>query len=438
MSNHATHFEENRLPQQTLLERILDRDNLKQAWARVRANKGSAGIDGMSVTDFPKFSQVHMLRIMDQIREGRYAPAPVKRVWIPKPDGSKRPLGIPTVLDRVIQQAIAQVLSPLFDADFSESSYGFRYGRQAHTAVERISEASQECYKWGIDCDLKGYFDTVNHDLLIDQLKQRVAEKPVLRLIGKYLRAGVRLEDGTTEKTLKGVPQGGPLSPLLANIMLDPLDKKIEAMGLPFARYADDFLIVTRSKTRAIEVMAEVKEYVEGRLKLMVNQDKSKVAPLGECCFLGFNVRGKQIRRTEKAAARFKTRIQEITSRSRGVSMKRRLLELKRYCVGWFHYFKIGLPYKEVREWDGWIRRRIRLCYWKDWKVPRKRRRMLIKLGVPPEEVKKASRSRKGYWRMSQNSLVRLALNNVYLTNQGVPSMRELWVRFKYGDKAKV
>lgn len=209
-------------------------------------------------------------------------------------------------------------------------------------------------------------------------------------------------------------------------------------MGFPFARYADDFLIVTRSKAGALEVMAEVKEYVEGRLKLLVNQDKSKVAPLGECAFLGFIVRGKQIRRTDTAAKRFKSRIQKITARSRGVSMRQRLLELKRYCVGWFHYFKIGLPYKEVREWDGWIRRRIRLCYWKDWKLPRKRRRMLIKLGISPEEVKKASRARKGYWRMSRNSLVSIALNNTYLTKQGVPSIRELWVRFKYGDQASV
>ena len=438
MNHHAAHFEENRLPQQTQLEQILDRGNLEQAWARVRSNKGAAGIDGMSVADFPAFSQVHMLRIIDQIREGRYAPAPVKRVWIPKPDGTKRPLGIPTVLDRVIQQAIAQVLGPLFDVDFSESSFGFRYGRQAHAAVERISEASKAGYRWGVDCDLKGYFDTVNHDLLIAQLRQRIHDKRVLRLIGKYLRAGVRLADGTTEKTLKGVPQGGPLSPLMANVMLDPLDKKIEAMGLPFARYADDFLVVTRSKTRALEVMEELREYVEGRLKLLVNQDKSKVAPLDECAFLGFTVKGKQIRLSDKAAKRFKSRIQKITSRSRGISMKQRLLELKRYCVGWFHYFKIGLPFKEVREWDGWIRRRVRLCYWKDWKVPRKRRRLLIKLGVSPEEVKMASRSRKGYWRMSQNSLVRLALNNTYLKEQGVPSMRELWVRFKYGDKARI
>ena len=365
MNNRAAPSEENRLPQQTLLEQILDRDNLERAWVRVRANNGAAGIDAMTVSDFPRFSQVHMERIMEQIRGGCYAPAAVKRVWIPKPDGTKRPLGIPTVLDRVIQQALAQVLGPLFDADFSERSYGFRYGRQAHAAVQRIKEASQQGYKWGVDCDLKSYFDTVNHDLLIHQLRGRISDKRVLRLIGKYLRAGVRHEDGSTEKTTKGVPQGGPLSPLLANIMLDPLDKKIEAMGYPFARYADDFLIVTRTKAEALEAMAQVREYVEARLKLLVNQDKSKVAELGQCSFLGFNIRGHQIQRTEKAASRFKSRIQAITSRSRGISMGRRLLELKRYCVGWFNYFKIGLPFKEARHWDGWIRRRVRLCYCK-------------------------------------------------------------------------
>jgi len=196
------------------------------------------------------------------------------------------------------------------------------------------------------------------------QLSQRVNDKRVLNLIGKYLRAGVRHQDGSTEKTERGVPQGGPLSPLLANIMLDPLDKMIEAMGLPFARYADDFLIVTKTKAEALAAMATVEDYVEGRLKLLVNRDKSKVAPLGECDFLGFNIRGKRIRRTEKAARRFKLRIQEITARSRGISMGQRLLELKRYCVGWFHYFKIGLSFAEVLQWDQWIRRRVRLCYW--------------------------------------------------------------------------
>lgn len=358
MGNQAPASEENGVPQPSLLEAILDRGNLERAWQRVRTNKGKPGMDGMSVAAFPAFARANMPRIIEWIREGRYKPAPVKRVWIPKPDGTKRPLGVPTVLDRVIQ-------------------------------------------------------------------------------LGKYLRSGVRHGDGSTEKTERGVPQGGPLSPLLANVMLDPLDKTIEAMGLPFARYADDFLIVTRTKAEALAAMAQVEAYVEGRLKLLVNRGKSKVAPLGECDFLGFNIRGKRIRRTEKAAKRFKLRIQEVTSRSRGISMGQRLVELRGYCVGWFHYFKTGLPYAEVLQWDQWIRRRIRLCYWKDWKRPRKRRRMLIKLGISPEEVKLASRSRKGYWRMSSNSLVQIALNNDYLAEQGVPSMRELWVCFKYGDQAK-
>jgi len=438
MDNRETSSEENGVPQQSLLEAILDRGNLMEAWKRVRANKGAPGMDGMSVEEFPAFARAQMPRVMEWIRQGRYKPAPVKRVWRPKPDGTQRPLGVPTVLDRVIQQAIAQVLGPLFEVDFSESSFGFRPGRQAKAAVERISEAAGQGYMWGVDCDLKSYFDTVNHDLLMHRLSRKLGDKMVLRLIGKYLRAGVRHEDGSTEKTVCGVPQGGPLSPLLANIMLDPLDKRIEAMGLPFARYADDFLIVAKTKAEALMAMAAVKDYVEGRLKLIVNEDKSKVAPLGECDFLGFNVRGRRIRRTDKAAKRFKFRIQEITSRSRGVSMRKRIGELQRYCRGWFHYFKIGLSYAEVRQWDQWIRRRIRLCYWKDWKVPRKRRRMLIRLGVDPKEVKKASRSRKGYWRMSNNSLVRLALNNAYLQEQGLPSMRDLWVVFKYGDQAKL
>jgi len=436
VSNRAASFAENQVPQENLLERILDLGNIELAWKRVRSNNGAPGIDNMSVAEFPAFARVHLHRILAQIREGRYAPAPVRRAWIIKPDGGERPLGIPTVLDRVIQQAIAQILNPIFDVEFSDSSYGFRYGRQAHAAVERLSQASQEGYRWGVDCDLKSYFDMVNHDLLMRQLGRRVRDKRVLALIGKYLRAGIRHDDGSTEKTLKGVPQGGPLSPLLANIMLDPLDRKIEAMHLPFARYADDFLILARTKAEALSAMAKVREYVEGGLKLLVNNDKSRVAPLKECSFLGFCIQGKKIRRTDKAARRFKLRIQEITARSRGISMRQRLLELRRYCVGWFHYFKPGLLYKEVVQWDQWIRRRVRLCYWKDWKRPRTRRRMLIKLGVPKDQVKLASRSRKGYWRMSRNSLVNLALNNRYLETQGVRSLSKLWVTFKYGGNA--
>jgi len=438
MSDPNSTAEENRSPQASLLDQIVDPANLQRAWERVRANKGAPGFDGMSIKDFPKFAADHLPRIVAQIREGRYAPATVRRVWIPKPNGEKRPLGIPTVLDRVVQQAIAQALSPIFDVGFSEQSYGFRMGKQAHAAIEHLRVHSQQGYRWGVDCDLKSYFDTVNHELLMREIRKRISDKRVLKLIRKYLRAGVRHEDGTTEKSQAGVPQGGPLSPLLANIMLDPLDKLIESIGLPFARYADDFLILAKTKEDAQEAMSRVEEFLECHLRLLVNQDKRQVAPLKECSFLGFRIHGKKVQRTDNAAQRFRMRIREITSRSRGVSLSTIFTELRRYCTGWFHYFKIGLSYKELYDWDQWIRRRVRLCHWKQWKLPRKRRRELIQRGIAPERVKLATRSRKGYWRTAGNSLLQIALNNDYLKSQGLPSLRDLWLVFKYEDKAQL
>ena len=437
MSGHAPDSAENEVPQDDLLERVLEASNLNAAWKRVKANRGAPGIDGMSIGEFPGFARAHMERLKEQMREGRYRPAAVRRVWIPKPNGEERPLGIPTVLDRAVQQALAQILGPIFDADFSEESYGFRPGRRACDAVERIGEHSQRGYRWGVECDLKSFFDVVSHDLLMRRIGLKVRDKRVLRLIGKYLRAGVRLEDGTTEKPPRGVPQGGPLSPLLANIMLDPLDKLIEEMGLPFVRYADDFLVLAKSKSEAQAALVELKRHVEGKLKLLINEDKTRVAPLGECEFLGFVVRGKRIRISEKSRQRFLRRIRQETSRRLGISMEARLASLKKYCVGWFHYFKIGFLYKDARAWDGWIRRRIRMCYWKMWKLPRMRRRMLIKLGVEPSEVKKASRSRKGYWRLSMHPYVRYALSNAWLEEQGAPSLCKLWIGFYYKDQAK-
>lgn len=436
MSNHALKSEEHGLPQADLLEQVLEHENLTRAWKRVRSNRGAPGIDGMTLERFPEFAREHLQRICDQIRQGRYAPAAVRRVWIPKPNGDLRPLGIPTVLDRVIQQAVAQVLGPIFDADFSEYSYGFRLRRRAHDAIQHLSKTSQDGNRWGVECDLKGFFDEVNHDLLMHQVGLKVRDKRLLRLIGKYLRAGVKHENGQTDKTLKGVPQGGPLSPLLANIMLNPLDRLIESMGLAFVRYADDFLILARDRARAQYALERVREYVQSSLKLLVNEDKSSTAPIRDCEILGFKVAGKQIRASEKAIKRFKQRIVEITSRSRGVSMWQRIRELKLYCTGWFHYFKLGLSYKQMKAWDSWIRRRIRLCYWKDWKRPGKRRRMLIKLGIDKDRVKLASRSRKGYWRMSANSIVQQALTDDWLAEQGVTSMTQMWIRFKYGERA--
>ena len=276
--------------ERTMIEDILEPENLAAAWKRVKANKGAPGIDGMTVEDFPAFARVHWPRIASAIREGTYRPAPVKRVWIPKPDGSQRPLGIPTVLDRVIQQAIAQVLGPLFEADFSEHSYGYRPGRSAHQAVAAMETGWQEGRRHAVECDLKSFFDTVNHDRLMNALRRKVRCPRVLGLIRRYLMAGVVLPDGTREATPQGVPQGGQLSPLLANIALDPLDKKLEARGHQFARYADDFIVLVKSANAAKRVLAALIRFSEGRLGLVVNRAKSRAAPLKQCAFLGYQI----------------------------------------------------------------------------------------------------------------------------------------------------
>jgi RNA-directed DNA polymerase len=319
--------------ERTMIEEILEPENLAQAWKRVKANRGAPGIDGMTVEDFPAFAREHWPRIASAIREGNYRPAPVRRVWIPKPDGTERPLGIPTVLDRVIQQAVAQVLGPLFEAGFSEHSHGlpaampvraspwrdaaiaasaFRPGRSAHKAVAMMEESWKEGRRHAVECDLKSFFDRVNHDRLMNALLAKVRCPRVLGLIRRYLLAGVELPDGTREATPQGVPQGGPLSPLLANIALDPLDKELESRGLKFARYADDFIVTVKSKKAAERVMASLIRFIEGRLQLEVNRAKSRAAPLKSCEFLGYrlNSRGK-LAWTDKAHHRFKERVRE-------------------------------------------------------------------------------------------------------------------------------
>ena len=420
------------------MESVLDPVNMEMAWKRVKRNKGAPGIDGMTVGDFPDFAREHWERIASQLRKGIYHPAPVRRVFIPKPDGTERPLGIPTVLDRVIQQAIAQVLTPLWDGEFSESSFGFREGRNAHQAVRLVEEAWKLKRRHAVDCDLKAFFDTVKHDPLLAQLREKIGGGKLLRLIGRYLRAGVRLPDGTREATPLGVPQGGPLSPLLANIVLDPLDKELTRRGHVFARYADDFLILVKSAKAAQRVMESVKTYIEVKLKLVVNRTKSKCAPLAECEFLGFKIskQGK-VKWTSKSMTRYKQKVKEITRRNRGASAEDVIVELRRYVTGWTNYFGISHTYREVLELDEWMRRRVRLYYWKQWKRPRTRRRNLLKLGANPKKVHMATRSRKGYWRMSRNKIVHQCLNNRWLKEQGVPEMREIWIKLHYGDKSR-
>ena len=415
-----------------LFERVLDSANMALAWKQVKANKGAPGIDGMTIDDFPAFARQHWERIRSQLSEGTYRPAPVRRVFIPKPDGSQRPLGVPTVLDRVIQQAIAQVLTPLYDGEFSPHSYGFRAGRNAHQAVRHVEAGWKLKRRHAVDCDLKAFFDTVNHDRLLTQLRDKIGGGKLLQLIGRYLRAGVELPDGSREATPLGVPQGGPLSPLLAKLIrspppgsltpsgqpvgcpsrgcrrrsavLDPLDKELERRRHHFARYADDFIILVKSAKAAVRVMGSVIHYVEKKLGLIVNQTKSKSGKLSETTFLGFQISAQgKVKWSAKASQRFKQRVREITKRNRGQNVPFVINELRRYVRGWMNYFGISHTYREVLELDEWMRRRVRLYHWKQWQRPRARRRNLIRLGINPSEVYRASRSRKGYWRMSQN-----------------------------------
>ncbi len=423
-----------RAQDQSMMEQILDPENLNAAWKRVKANQGAPGIDGMSIAQFPAFCREHWERIRSELSKGTYHPAAVRRVFIPKPDGTERPLGVPTVLDRVIQQAVAQILTPLFDGGFSQHSYGFREGRNAHQALRTVEAGWSEGRRYAVDCDLKSFFDTVNHERLMQELRRKVKDAQVLKLISSYLRAGVVLPDGSREETPLGVPQGGPLSPLLANIVLNPLDKELEKRGHRFARYADDFMVLVKSAKAAQRVMKSLTRFVEGELKLVVNREKSRTAPLKQCAFLGFQIgtRGKVVW-TKKAQQRFKLRVREITSRNRGHRVRDVIHELRLYARGWMNYFGLSHSYKVLLELEEWMRRRVRLYYWKSWKQPRTRRRHLIALGIKPEKVKLASRSRKGYWRMSGNSIVQMALTNNYLLEQGVPDLRSIWIEIHYG-----
>jgi len=418
------------------VECVVKRDNILSAWKQVRANKGAPGIDGITIEEFPEYAHENWKGIKQSLLKGEYRPSPVKRVEIPKDSGGTRPLGIPTVMDRVIQQAICQILSPVFDPHFSESSFGFRPNRSAHQAVKKVLNDIQKGYRYAVDIDLEKFFDTVDHDTLMNRVARKVRDKGILRLIGKYLRAGV-VVDGRLNQTSKGVPQGGPLSPLLSNILLDDLDKELEKRGHRFARYADDLTILVKSERAAYRVMVSISRYLEKKLKVKVNKDKSRVVKAEESSFLGFTFTSKRLTVSDKSFARLKSELRRLSGRSWGVSMGRRYGELRTYLFGWMNYFGIALKYNDAVETDHWLRRRIRMCYWKQWRRCRRRIGNLIQLGSPKYQAILTGLSRKGYWHLAKTLSTNMGLSNAYLEKQGLVSIRTLWIGIHYPAKAR-
>jgi RNA-directed DNA polymerase len=418
------------------VEGVVKRENRLRAWKQVKANKGAPGIDKISVEEFPKFAQENWEGIKQSLRTGEYQPSAVKRVEIPKDRGGTRNLGIPNVLDRVIQQAISQVLTPVFDPHFSESSFGFRPGRSAHQAVRKVWKDIGEGYRYAGDIDLEKFFDTVDHDVLMNRVSRRIKNKGLLRLVGRYLRCGV-VVNGRLNQAARGVPQGGPLSPMLSNILLDDLDKELEKRGHRFARYADDLIILVKSERAAHRVIARISRFLESKLKVKVNRDKSKVLRAQDRSFLGFTFPRMKRTATEKAIHGFKTKLRRLTGRSWGVSRQHRYASLLLYTRGGMNYFGVGMRYNDAVELDHWLRRRIRLCYWKQWRRARRRIGELIKLGSARYQAILTGLSRKGYGHLAKTWSTNMGLSKAFLEQQGLVSIRTLWIQIHYPAKAR-
>ena len=408
-----------------LMEEVCERENCKQALRRVKANKGSAGVDGMTVQQLPEYLKQHWPAIREQLLSGTYKPQPVRRVEIPKPDGGVRKLGIPTVLDRLIQQAVMQVLQSRWDGTFSDHSYGFRPGRSAHQAVEQAQQYIAEGYRWCVDLDLEKFFDRVSHDKLMARIETRVSDRRVLKLIRAFLKAGV-MEGGLVSPVDEGTRQGGPLSPLLSNIVLDEFDRELEQRGLRFARYADDCNVYVRSRRAGERVMASITRFIMTKLKLKVNEQKSAVARPWERKFLGFSFtanREPKRRIAPKAVIRFKEKVRELTSRTRGISMERMAEELAQYLRGWLGYFgKCETP-SVLQSLEAWTRRRLRSAIWKQWKRGSVRFAELRKLGVNKDLAAKTAGSAHGPWRLANSMGLAFALPNAYFDSLGIPRL---------------
>ena len=389
-----------------LLELILRKDNLNKAYKQVKRNKGKGGIDGMQVDELLPFLRENQRSLIQKIREGKYKPNPVRRVEIPKETkGEYRQLGIPTVVDRVIHQAIAQELTPIYEEQFSENSFGFRPGRGAHDALRQCQKNVDEGYVYVIDMDLEKFFDTVSQSKLIEVLSRTIKDGRVISLIHKYLNAGV-IADGIFERTEVGMPQGGPLSPLLSNVMLNELDKELERRGHRFVRYADDCMILCKSKKSAERTLRNIIPFIEGKLFLKVNRKKTEVAHISKVKYLGYTFyryKGKcRLRVHAKSVVKMKNKIRELTDRNKGISNKKREKEYQEYVRGWVQYYRLADMKGLLKRTDEWARRRIRAVYWKQWKKIKTRYRMLKALGMEHWMAKELACSRKGYWRMAQ------------------------------------
>jgi RNA-directed DNA polymerase len=408
-----------------LIEEACEKDNLKEALRRVKANAGAAGVDGMTVKELPDFLRENWPRLKEQLLAGTYRPQPVRRVEVPKSGGGMRKLGIPTVVDRFVQQAVLQVLQERWDPTFSEHSYGFRPGRSAHQAVVKAQEYIQQGYDWVVDLDLEKFFDSVNHDVLMSRVARRISDKRMLKLIRGFLNSGV-MENGLVGPTEEGTPQGGPLSPLLSNLLLDELDRELEQRGHRFVRYADDSNIYVRSERAGLRVMEGVKRFLTKKLRLKVNESKSAVARPKDRKFLGFSFTcGEVVKRriAPKAILRFKERIRELTRRTRGISIEQMIGELRRYMMGWRGYFGFCQTPSILRDLEGWTRRRLRCFIWKQWKRGKVRFKELSSRGVGKDLAAQTAGSAHGPWRLSNSPALTRALPNAFFVSLRLPSL---------------
>jgi RNA-directed DNA polymerase len=408
-----------------LMEEVIERENCREALRRVKANKGSPGVDGMTVEELEGYLEEHWPTIREQLLSGNYKPQPVKRVEIAKPEGGIRKLGIPTVLDRFIQQAVLQVLQRRWDPTFSQYSYGFRPNRSAHQAVAQAQQYIAEGYRWVVDIDLEKFFDRVNHDKLMGEVAKRISDKRMLKLLRAYLNAGV-MEKGLVSPMEEGMPQGGPLSPLLSNLVLDELDRELEKRGHRFVRYADDCNVYVRSERAGQRVMESLTKFIVVRLKLRVNSEKSAVGQPWQRKFLGFSFtahREPKRRIAPQAVKRFKQRVRKLTRRTSGVSLEEMVKQLAGYLRGWREYFAFCQTPSILQHHDEWLRRRLRARAWKQWKRGKRRFAELRKQGVDRRQAAQTAGSPHGPWRLANSPALKMALSNAYFISLGLPPL---------------